>query len=169
MFILYAVALILTNTLLLAATFLQLPGNWLMVLAAGVLAQWGPEPAMFSFWTIAAMALIALVAEVLELVAESAGARRAGGSRRGALLALAGSLGGGILGTFIFPLVGSILGACAGACLGALIGERSGGRPLKESVRSGKGAAVGRFFGMAIKIGAGVLIWLIAAGGAFWP
>lgn len=171
MFILLALALIIANTLFLVATALQLPGNWLMVLAACGVTRWGPETAMFSNWALVVMAAIALLAEIFELVAGSAGSRRAGGSRRGALLALAGSLAGGILGTFLLPIpiVGSIFGACAGAFLGALIGEVSRGRPMKESLRSGKGAATGRCFGMAAKVGAGILIWLMAAIGAFWP
>lgn len=169
MFIVLALAMILANTVLLVATILQLPGNWVMVLLACGLSRWGPEPAMFSSWLLIGIALVALGAELLELLAGSAGARRAGGSRRGSFLALLGSIAGGILGTFIVPIIGSILGACLGAFLGALIGERSGGRALKESLRSGKGAAKGRFAGMAIKLGAGGLIWLITAVAAFWP
>jgi len=169
LFILLALAMILANTVLLLATILQLPGNWLMVLIACGLSQWGPEPAMFSPGLLVGIAIIALGAEFLELVAGSAGARRAGGTKKGAFLALIGGFVGGILGTFIVPLIGSIIGACAGAFLGALLGEKSGGRSLKESLRSGKGAAWGRFGGMVIKIVAGVLIWLTTAIAAFWP
>ena len=169
MFIILALAMILANTVLLVATILQLPGNWIMVLLACGLSRWGPEPAMFSPWLLIGIAIVALGAELLEMAAGAAGARRAGGSRRGAFLALIGSLAGGILGTFIVPLIGSIIGACIGAFLGALIGEISGGRALKESLHSGKGAAKGRLAGMAIKLGAGGLIWLSTAIAAFWP
>lgn len=172
MLILLALAMILANTIVLVATILsgfQLPGNWVLVLLACGLSRWGPEPAMFSFWLLAGIAIIALGAELIELAAGSAGARRAGSSRKGAFLALLGSFAGGILGTFIIPVIGSIIGACAGAFLGALVGARLGGRPLKESLHSGKGAAWGRLAGMGIKFVAGALIWLITAIAAFWP
>ena len=169
MFIVLALAMILANTALLVATILQLPGNWLMVLIACGLSRWGPEPAMFSFWLLAGIAIIALAAELVELAAGSAGARRAGSSRKGALLALLGSFVGGILGTFIIPVVGSIIGACTGAFLGALVGETRSGRSLKESLESGKGAAWGRLAGMGIKFLAGIMIWVITAVAAFWP
>ena len=165
------VGLLIINLLFLVATVLQLPGNWLMVLAAGGLVLWGPEPAMFSVWTLGALALIALLAEIIEFASGSAGARLSGGSRRGAVWAFGGGCAGAFLGTFFIPvpIVGSILGACAGAFLGALLGERNAGRSMTESVRSGGGAAAGRLFGMIGKIGGGILIWCIAAVAAFVP
>ena len=165
------IGLLIVNLLFLVATVLQLPGNWLMVLAAGGLVLWGPEPAMFSAWTLGALALIALLAEIIEFASGSAGSRISGGTRTGAFWALGGGFAGGVLGTFFIPvpIVGSILGACAGAFLGALLGERNTGRSMKESIRSGGGAAAGRFFGIIGKIGSGVLIWFIAAAAAFVP
>ena len=58
MFIFLALAMILVNTVLLLATILQLPGNWLMVLIACGLSQWGPEPAMFSLGLLVGIALL---------------------------------------------------------------------------------------------------------------
>jgi uncharacterized protein YqgC (DUF456 family) len=94
-----------------------------------------------------------------------------GGSRKGALWAIAGSLVGGVLGTFLLPIpiVGSVLGACGGAFLGALFGERREGKNMRDSLRSGGGAATGRLLGIVGKIGGGVLIWAIATIASFWP
>ena len=164
-----AVGLLIVNLLFLMATILQLPGNWLMVLAAGGVVVWGPEPEMFCVWTLAAMATIALLAEIIEFVSGAAGSRLSGGSRRGSLWALVGGFVGAILGTIPLPIVGTILGACAGAFLGALLGERNAGRSMEESIRSGGGAAAGRFFGVVSKICGGILIWFIAAVAAFVP
>ena len=161
--------MILANTVLLVATIMQLPGNWLMVLIACGLYRWGPEPPLFSLWLLGGLALLALAGELMELAAGSAGAKRAGSSKRGAFFALIGSVVGGILGTFMVPIVGSIIGACVGAFFGALVGERREGRNLNESLDSGKGAAWGRLAGMGIKLAAGGLIWLITAIALLWP
>ena len=169
--ILLAIGLLLVNSLLLVATVLQLPGNWLMVAAVGGFIMWGGEPGLFSIATLVALAIIAFLAEIIEFAAGAAGTRMSGGSRRGALWALAGSLAGGILGTFILPIpiAGSVFGACGGAFLGALFGERREGKNMRESLRSGGGAATGRLLGIVGKIGGGILIWAIATIASFWP
>ena len=169
--ILLAIGLLLLNSLFLVATVLQLPGNWLMVTAVGGFILWGGEPGLFSTATLVALAIIAILAEIIEFAAGAAGTRMSGGSRKGALWALAGSLVGGILGTFILPIpiVGSVFGACGGAFLGALFGERREGKNMQESLRSGGGAATGRLLGIVGKVGGGILIWAIATIASFWP
>ena len=169
--ILLAIGLLLVNSLFLVATVLQLPGNWLMVTAVGGFILWGGEPSLFSIETLVALAIIAILAEIIEFVAGAAGTRMSGGSRKGALWALAGSLAGGILGTFLLPIpiVGSVFGACGGAFLGALFGERKEGKNIRASLRSGGGAATGRLLGIVGKIGGGILIWTIATIASFWP
>ena len=171
--ILLAIGLLLVNSLFLVATVLQLPGNWLMVTTVGGFILWGGEPSLFSIETLVALAIIAILAEIIEFVAGAAGTRMSGGSRKGALWALAGSLAGGILGTFLLPIpipiVGSVFGACGGAFLGALFGERKEGKNMRDSLRSGGGAATGRLLGIVGKIGGGILIWTIATIASFWP
>jgi hypothetical protein len=70
-----------------------LPGNWLNVAAAVCYAWLFPagQRLSVSWWVVSAVLLLAVAGEVLELVAGAAGARRLGGSRRSAVLALAGS------------------------------------------------------------------------------
>ena len=64
---------------------------------------------------------------------------------------LVGLVAGTIFLVFI-PLIGSIIGAIAGAGVGAVVAERGiAKRPWDESIRSGKGAAVGRALSTVIK------------------
>ena len=112
---------------------------------------------------------LALAGEACEFGAGLAGAKQAGGTRRGALGALIGALAGGIVGTFFIPLLGSLVGACVGAALGAWALELTGGRSQRASLKSGVGAGVGRLAGTLAKLGAGIVIWLMVAVAAFWP
>src|SRR3954469_16253656 len=77
-----------------------LPGNW-MIVAATALYAWlmpGDTRAAVGWSVVAVLAGLALVGELLELAAGAAGVKRAGGSRRGAVLALVGSVAGAITG-----------------------------------------------------------------------
>ena len=98
------------------AQLVALPGNWLIVLAAALYA-WFAEPESrlaIDWYTVAALLAMAIAGEVLETAAGAAGVKRAGGSRRGALLAIAGSMVGSIVGLFVgvpIPIVGSLVAA----------------------------------------------------------
>ena len=77
--------------------------------------------------------------EVVEILAAALGVARAGGTRRGVLMALGGSLVGGVLGILVglpIPLVGSVVAAvlfaALGAMAGAVLGEVSAGRGAGE-------------------------------------
>ena len=160
---LWAVILILTNAVWLALDLLGLPGNWLMV-AGTLLVAW-LRPEMFSVWTLIAIVSLAAAGEVLELLSGALGARKGGAGRRGSIGALLGGIIGAIVGTFVIPIpvLGSLIGACAGACLGAWFIEISGGRGFRTSLRAGVAAGVGRAIGTVIKLGVGILLWLIIA------
>jgi uncharacterized protein len=155
-------------------TLLSLPGNWLMVLATATYAFFVPpdSPAGISWKVVVATLVMAALGEIIELVAGAAGTAKAGGTRRGALFALAGSILGSILGIFIglpIPLVGPIfaalLFACLGATAGAMLGEFSAGRTLATTWQVGKAAFAGRLLGTLAKIllGATMLLVVIAA------
>jgi uncharacterized protein YqgC (DUF456 family) len=166
---LWAVILVLTNTIWLALDLLGLPGNWLMV--AGTLLTAWLVPEMFSVWTLVAIVILAAAGEVLELLSGSLGARKGGAGRRGAMGALLGGFIGAIVGTFLIPVpvLGSLIGACGGACLGAWGLELSGGSDIRASLRAGFGAGVGRAFGTVIKLAVGLLLWIIITIAAFVP
>lgn len=154
-----------------AGTFLTaftLPGIWFMLLVAG-LAQWytiaAQGDAMFSWWTLAACAVLALLAEIVETTASALGASKAGGSRSAAIASIFGAILGAIVGTIalaFLPIVGTVIGAAVGAGVAALLVEKQlGRRTWADSGRVGAGAAVGRLAAVVAKLGFAVTVGLI--------
>lgn len=133
-------------------TLFTLPGVWMTLLVA-LLCQWmWGEPRLFDWWTIGAMAGLALLAEVLEAASSAVGASRSGGGKSGAFGSILGAIIGAIVGSFIIPIVGTIVGAVLGAGLGAVAGERGiAGKTWADSYKVGKGAASARAFAILLK------------------
>ncbi len=171
----WAVIVVVLNAAWLGLIVLGLPGNWLMVgtalVAAWLTSRHPGDVALFGLPVLIVVFALAVLGEILELVAGAAGAKRGGGTRRGALGALVGGLVGALVGTFVIPvpIVGSLIGACLGAFAGAWGFELTGGREMDAAVRSGLGAGVGRLAGTVLKLVVGILIWVILAVAAFWP
>ena len=168
----YAISLVVVNACGLFLILLGLPGTWLMVGATALLYWWQGDGELLPLWVVLVAAGLALVGELIELVSGAAGTRRAGGTRWGAVGALIGALVGGIAGTILIPVpvVGSLAGLCGGAWLGAVGAEYSlAGRTSEEALRSGQGAAVGRFVGVLAKLAVGVAIWILTGVAVFWP
>lgn len=144
---------------------LALPGIWLMVLAAGLCWWWQPE--IITVKAVITLAVIGIVSEAIDIIASAAGAKKFGGSKRGAVGAIVGTMIGAILGTPVFPVVGTILGGILGAGAGALMVERSIVQmSWTDSMKSGSGAAIGRTISIFIKIGLAIfagLFFMIAA------
>jgi len=133
-------------------SMITLPGTWLMAAGGAVLALWVPE--YIGWWTVGALFAIAATSEFVDFISSALGVKRMGGSRSGAIGSVIGTLIGAIAGTFLIPIpvVGSILGGVLGAGGGAFIAERGvANRTLKESAKSGSGAAAGRLVSMVIK------------------
>ncbi|HSW44229.1 MAG TPA: DUF456 domain-containing protein [Phycisphaerae bacterium] len=173
----WASLLVLLNAGWWIAGVFGLPGNWLMILGTAILA-WvyrapadGSESGMFSAHVLVAIVILAFVGEILEFLAGSVGAARAGATRQGSAGALVGGIAGAILGTFLIPIpiVGSLMGSAAGAGLGAVGLELSSGRAMQGSLKAGLGAGAGRILGTVLKLVVGALIWLTVAVAAFWP
>ena len=153
-------------------TLFSLPGNWLIVAAAAVFAyltNTNGEPTI-DWITVAVLAGLATAGEVLEFSASAFGTSRAGGSKRGALLAIVGAVIGSGVGAVIglpIPVVGSIVGvllfASLGAMAGAIVGESWKGRTLDESIEVGQAAFWARLAGTLAKIGIGTAMVLVAA------
>ncbi|MEO8271232.1 MAG: DUF456 domain-containing protein [Aureliella sp.] len=160
------------------ANVLGLPGNWLIVCMAIVGWLFVPESyrSHISQLPVIAIGLIAVVGEVLEFVASALGASRMGGSKRGTVLAIMGSIGGAIFGLFSgalipVPIVGSLIASlllgAGGAFIGALAGERWAGKDWEASLQIGHAAFWGRLLGTVGKAVCGT----IACGGflvAIW-
>jgi len=137
-----------------------LPGNWLIV-AATVLYVWltsEPGGGGVRWAAVAVVTALAVFGEIVEVGASAAGVKRVGGSRRGAVLALVGSVVGAITGLFVgvpIPVVGSVVAALLfaglGALAGAMLGELSAGRSMATSWQVGRAAFWGRLFGTLAK------------------
>jgi uncharacterized protein YqgC (DUF456 family) len=173
MHILFALSLILVLLACWLLTLLAMPGNWLMVVATAVYAWLVPvaSTAGLGWKTVVALLVLATLGEIVELLAAALGVAKAGGSRRGALLALAGSMLGAIVGIFVglpIPLIGSVVAAVLfaglGAMAGAVLGETSVGRDADATWRIAKLAFWGRLAGTLGKIILGaVMIALVMA------
>ena len=90
----YAVVLTLVSLLCWVGIVFGLPGTWLMVLFPVLLKWWQPDQFLVSWTVLGVAAGLAALGEGLEFVLGAAGSRRTGGSTRGAVLALVGSIVG---------------------------------------------------------------------------
>jgi uncharacterized protein len=158
------------------ANVLGLPGNWLVVaMAAG--CWWFVDPERSSHVGLApliAILLVAALGELLEFIAGALGASRVGGSKRGTVLAIFGSIGGAIVGLFfgnlipipiVGPVVASLLLGASGAFAGAVAGERWVGKDWDQSFQVGNAAFWGRLLGTVGKAVCGTIactIFLLA-------
>jgi uncharacterized protein len=99
--------------------------------------------------TLIVLTLMMIVAQVLDILSGSLGAKWFGATRWGAI--------GGIL--------GAIIGIFVGPLLGALAGELLGGKGLLPAGRSSWGAVLGTTAGLIGKFGIGILmiVWFLAA------
>jgi uncharacterized protein YqgC (DUF456 family) len=139
-----------------------LPGLWVMV--GAVLLYSYVVPGSIGLGTIIFLALLALVAEILEFSVSARYTRKYGGSRRAAW----GAILGGIVGAFVgvpVPVVGSVVGAFVGSFAGALIAELSRRSDMAVATRVATGALVGRAVAAAIKVALGIVIavWVLFA------
>ncbi|MCR9292767.1 MAG: DUF456 domain-containing protein [bacterium] len=151
------------------ANILGLPGNWLIVALAAACWWLRPEDTAthLSWPPLLSIFLVAAFGELLEFLASSLGVNRAGGSRRGSLLALAGSIAGAVVGLFAgtlipIPIVGNLLASlmlgAAGAFFGAIVGERWHGKDWDASFAVGGAAFWGRLLGTVGKAVCGTMV-----------
>ena len=167
MSVFFALLLILVLLACWPLTLLGMPGNWLMAAATAVYACLVPakSSAALGWKTVVALLALAALGEIVELLAGALGVAKAGGSRRGAVMALAGSLLGGMVGIFVglpIPVIGSVVAAVLfaglGAMAGAVLGETSVGRDAGTSWRIAKLAFWGRLAGTLGKIVCGAVM-----------
>ncbi len=141
--------LMLINAAAVLLVLAQLPGTWLIVLSTTLATLIRPGP--IGHATLAILVALALLGEIVEFAGASAGAAKAGGSKRGAMLSLVGAFAGAIIGSLVMLIIGTILGACIGAGIGSYMGDRWAGRSNTEAITAGRGAAKGRFVGTLAK------------------
>jgi uncharacterized protein len=130
-----------------------LPGSPLL-LGGAWLAAWLDDYQRVGGWTIGLIAVLALLAWVVDYVAAIVGVKKVGASKQAMLGAGLGALLGLPLG-----LIGLILGPVVGAMLGEYLAR-------KDEVQAGKaGLAAGLAFvvAMALKLGLGIAIVAVFA------
>jgi len=170
----WAIASIATLSGLIAivCVVLALPGIWLMTLISALCMWWQPE--IISWKTVLTLVILGITSEAIDLFASAAGAKKFGGSKRGALGAIIGSILGAIAGGIflsVIPVVGwvvgPILGGILGAGAGALMIERAVvNQTWGDSFKSGGGAAAGRAVSIFVKLGLTIvagLFFIVAA------
>ena len=142
---------------------LGLPGLWIMVASAVVYNMIVPGDPI-GWVSLIAVAVLALVAELLEFTMTGRYARKYGGSRRAGWGAILGGIIGAMVG-FPVPIVGPIIGAFVGSFAGALVAELTGGASATDATRVAKGALIGRVVSTMLKIGIGftIGIWIFIA------
>jgi uncharacterized protein len=151
-------------------TLLGLPGNWGLLLLAAGLAYFAPGTMHVDIDLTSLITLfsLAIAGEVIEFLAGAAGASQMGGSKRGSVLAICGSVVGAIVGMFVgipIPFVGSLVAAVLfgglGAFAGAVGGELWAGKEWDLSIRIGWGALKGKLLGTLLKAICGTAMMLI--------
>jgi uncharacterized protein YqgC (DUF456 family) len=161
LWILLAILMVLVAVGCWVLTVLAMPGNWVLVAVAALYWLVVPLDTPCTLGWPALLSLLALagLGELLEFIASAAGVVRAGGSRSGALLAMAGSIVGAIVGVVVGlpipvvgPLIAAVLFAGVGALGGAMLAESSQGKRLDHSWRIGQAAFWGRVLGSLAKI-----------------
>lgn len=133
-----------------------LPGT-VLILAGAVLHRIGLGEAHSVGWgTLIVLTCWMLVAQAVDLVSGSLGAKYFGATRWGAL--------GGILGAIVGVFFG-LPGIFLGPLIGVLIGELLGGKGILPAGRSTWGSLLGTTAGMAGKLAIGVImiVWFCAA------
>ncbi len=167
--VVYICALLVANAVFALLVAMSLPGTWLILAATCAVAWLRWDEGIYGPISLGVLAGLAVLGEVLELVTGALGAKRSGGSTRGAVGAMAGGVAGGILGTLFLPvpILGSILGAALGAFGGALLGERTAGRDLEAAAAVGRGAFVGRLLGTVSKLLIAGAMWIVVAFASF--
>ena len=153
------VALLLTGLFI---NLIGLPGLWVMV-ASTLGYAWLTGWKYVGWPALIAVLVLALLAEAVEFISGSAGAKKAGGSKRGMI----GGIVGGVLGAIflsvipipgVAQLVGAIIGTFAGvAAVELLVGKR-----VDKSIEIAGAAAKGRFWGTIFKTLIGVVLFFVA-------
>lgn len=146
----------------LALNLVGLFGNWIILGTLAVTwAATGFEH--FGAWILALLLMLAVLGEVIEMLAAGYGASKFGGGRGAALSSLVGCIAGAILGSPWFPLIGTLAGAILGAFAGAVLFELLVEKKMaSDAVRTGVGAALGRTGAVLAKVVIGLVMLAIA-------
>lgn len=131
-----------------------LPGHLILLMAAVAhRLMLGAEGSGLEWWSFVILAALMVISQTIEMVSGAAGTRCFGGTRWGAV----GALAGGIVGIFFMPF-----GLLLGPLLGAFVCEIHFARKETQAAwHSGVGSMVGTLVGMGVKmvIGLVMIVW----------
>jgi hypothetical protein len=116
-----------------------------LIFAGVLLAAWAEDFHRIGGWTLGVLAVLALIGLVVDYVAASMSAQRAGASRQGIIGAALGTVAGiftGLIGLVFMPLVG--------AAIGEFIAHRDALRAGKVGVATWLGLLVGTAVKIAV-------------------
>ncbi|MDB9822553.1 DUF456 domain-containing protein [Deltaproteobacteria bacterium] len=116
------------------------PLSYLALIALSLAKDWEP----FSITFLIVMATLAVIVMILDYLVPVLGAAKAGASKTGIYLSIAGM----ILGIFLFPPWGIFIGAFAGGIAGEILAGRKG----KEAIKVGWAIFVGNMLSVGIKL-----------------
>lgn len=119
-----------------------LPGSPL-VFGGLLVAAWLEDFAYVGPWTLALLAIMAVLTYLIDFLAGALGAKGFGATK----YAVIGAFVGAVVGIF-FGLPGILLGPFFGAVLGELLADRS----LQEASAAGLGTTIGMVLGVAAKM-----------------
>ncbi len=151
--LLWILALVLVGAGVAGTVLPFLPGVPL-VFAGLLLAAWAGGFQAVGWPVLAVLGVLTILSFIVEAVASSLGARRAGATR----LAVIGAALGTLVGVF-FGLPGLLLGPFVGAALGQLLARGD----VVDAGRVGAGAWIGFLVGSAAKLGLALLMVMIFA------
>lgn len=120
-----------------------------LILAGALLYAIANDFQALGLWHLLALAALTGLAYALDMASSALGTRTLGGSK----WAMAGAVGGGIIGLFLGPL-GIILGPIVGAIGAELIYLKD----FAKAFRSGIGAVVGILLGVVAKLSLAVIM-----------
>ncbi|MEE9270772.1 MAG: DUF456 domain-containing protein [Candidatus Krumholzibacteria bacterium] len=161
------VVLYIVLTVVLLSTAVGIPGNWILVGVALIVALISKFAAMTWPYLLLCVGL-AVVGEVIEAVLGAVIVARRGGSKWGVIGSIAGGLAGVLLGAPVVPPLGSVIFGFAGAFTGAVLGELARDRQVEPALRIGFWSLVGKAASVAAKLSMGcVILWIIVT--RTWP
>lgn len=153
-----AVVGILIMAVSLFLTPLGIPGLWLMV---GVLAV-GAVLGDVGILVLLVCLALAFAAELLEFFIVGKLNVRYGGSR----FAFWGAIFGGVVGVLVglpVPIIGSLIAGFLGSFAGAVAATLYETRRVDSATRVGWGVLLGRMWSAAVKVGIGMVIFVLGA------
>jgi uncharacterized protein YqgC (DUF456 family) len=164
--VLYKALLVIFYLYLLLALVINvagLPGNWVLVATAAVVAVIPGFGDLTWTWFFVILGL-ALLGEAIESLLGLVVVAKKGGTRWGVIGSFLGGFAGVIAGSAVAPPFGGVVLGLVGAFLGAVAGEYMRERRSGEAVRVGFWAFVGRSIAILGKIACGAgIVWILVA------